>query len=87
MSTFLEDKKVKIRKEHHCWGCARKFEKGNELHFLKSVGDGGFLSTYWCKTCDEYWNKFMESDEEIGFGDFRHEDKERWEELRKSIEG
>ncbi|MFV5913324.1 hypothetical protein [Bacillus cereus] len=79
----LDCKNVKIRKARHCWGCARKFEKGNTLQVVKSVDDDGFNSTYWCKTCNEYWDKNMNRDDEIGFGDLKSEDPEVWEEIRK----
>lgn len=87
MATILENKEVKIRKERMCWGCARKFEKGNKLHVVKAVDSDGFTSTYWCRTCNAYWDKYMDRDDEIGIGELRSEDDEMWEEIRQKIEG
>lgn len=84
--TILDYKDVKIRKERHCCGCARKFEKGSTLNFVKSVDGGEFNSAYWCKTCSNYWNKYMDNGDEVGFGELKSEDFERWEEIRKEIE-
>ena len=87
MATILESKDVKIRKERMCWGCGRNFEKGSELHVVKSVDGDGFSSTYWCRTCDSYWNAHMDAHDEICIGELRSEDKETWEEMRQKIEG
>ncbi|OTW83589.1 hypothetical protein H0242_31255 (plasmid) [Bacillus thuringiensis serovar sumiyoshiensis] len=86
MVTVLESKDVKIRKCRQCYGCARKFEKGDTLNVVKSVDTDGFTSTYWCKTCEEYWNKYMESGDEIYLGELKSEDPETWEEVRQKIE-
>ena len=48
MADVLSQKDVKTRKEHKCFGCGRKFEKGSILSRVTSV-DGGQISTsYWC---------------------------------------
>lgn len=84
---FLLDKDVKIRKTQKCFGCAREFFKGSPLRFIKSVDNGEFSSSYWCKTCCNYWNKYMEYGDEISFGDLRLQDKEGWEAVRLESEG
>lgn len=87
MADVLSQKDVKTRKEHECFGCGRKFEKGSILSRVTSV-DGGQISTsYWCDTCNEYWNKYMDADDLIGFGELKSCDEERWEEIRKAVEG
>ncbi|PGT89819.1 hypothetical protein [Bacillus thuringiensis] len=86
MATIMTDKPVKIRKERRCHGCARRFEKGSTLQVIKSVDEGKFYSDYWCKTCQNYWSKYMNDGEEIGCGELRSEDREAWEEVRKATE-
>ncbi|GAB6429338.1 hypothetical protein [Bacillus cereus] len=85
--TILEQKDVKIRKDRRCWGCARKFEKGRTLKVIKGVDDEGFFSTYWCRTCNTYWCKYMHDGDEIGFGELKSEDPEVWGETRLEVEG
>lgn len=84
--TVLAYKRVKTRKEHHCFGCGRKFEAGSTLTMNKSVDDGEFSQTYWCQTCQTYWDKHMENGDEISFGELRSEDIEGWEKIRCSVE-
>lgn len=83
----LEDKTVVTRKEHHCFGCGRKFLKGSKLHYVKSIDGSDFSSAYWCSVCDEYWIRYMQYDDEIGYGELKSEGAEGWEEIRKEIEG
>lgn len=52
MADVLTDKIVKTRKEHVCWGCGEKFEKGISLRFVKSIDSGVISSSYWCRICD-----------------------------------
>ena len=35
----------------------------------------------------EYWKRYMENGDEIGYGDLKYEDTENWEQLKKEIEG
>jgi hypothetical protein len=83
---FLENKDVITRKEHCCFGCGRKFPKGSKLNFSKTVDGGEFSSAYWCKTCSEYWYKYMSGYDEIGFGELKSEDSEGWERTRNEVE-
>lgn len=55
MADLLEQKTVKTRKTHICWGCGRSFPKGTELEYCKCVDSGSFSTAYWCKTCLELW--------------------------------
>jgi len=84
---ILENKDVKTNKEHCCFGCSRKFPKGTVLNYNKTVDGGVISSAYWCKTCMEYWKRYMENGDEIGYGDLKYEDTENWEQLKKEIEG
>jgi len=83
---ILKHNIVKTRKDHRCWGCARKFEKGTKMDSITSV-DGGEISTdYWCSTCVKYWNEKMQDGEVISLGDLRYEDPEIWEEIKIEVE-
>lgn len=46
-------KKVKIRKAHNCWGCARSFPAGTEME-VQTQAEHTIYSTYWCDCCIEY---------------------------------
>lgn len=82
MVEILEMKTVKTRKDHCCWGCDRKFEKGNNLNVIKSVDGGSVFSTYWCMVCQEYWNKYMQNGDEIYKGELKSEDFDTWKKIR-----
>ncbi len=84
---ILLDKDVKIRKDRKCWGCARDFKKGHTLRCVKAADEGTITATYYCGTCTEYWKDYMEPCDEIGYGELRSEDYERWELTRKNVEG
>ena len=75
---------VRTRKEHRCWGCARKFPKGTELRVLVAAECGEIYSTYWCDTCDAYWDKHMRGEDGIAMGELC--DDPEWEKLRSAIE-
>ena len=47
MADVLSQKDVKTRKEHECFGCGRKFEKGSILSGVTSVDDGKISTSYW----------------------------------------
>lgn len=84
--TIIKQNSVKTRKEHYCFGCARKMPKGSKMESITSV-DGGDISTvYWCDVCHEYWNEHMSYGDEIGYGELRGEDREGWELIQKKVE-
>ena len=74
----LRDKVVTTRKEHKCWGCGEKFEKGSKLRYQVDVEDGKLNDSYWCKVCDATVKESYEEQVDcgIGFGDVR--DYESW---------
>lgn len=83
---ILKQKIVTTRKDHHCFGCARKVFKGSKMQAITNV-DGGDISTnYWCQTCQEYWNRHMQYEDLIGYGELKSEDEEGWEKVRQEIE-
>lgn len=86
MGDILENKNVKTRKQHNCWGCCRTFEPGSDMRYIKEVEEGDFKTSYWCKTCDEYSKRNHGTDEGIAFGELRSEDPDGWESVRKEIE-
>ncbi|MBE3553584.1 MAG: hypothetical protein IMW85_00930 [Thermicanus sp.] len=85
--SIISSEMVKTRKDHYCFGCARKIPKGNKMQRVKSVDMGSISTIYWCEVCQEYWNKHVDYEDEIGYGDLRFNDTEGWDEVKKSIEG
>lgn len=85
--SIIRQGKVKTRKEQCCHGCARKFEKGTKLDTVVSTDAGEIYTTYWCDTCQSYWSKHMEYDDEISYGELKSEDPTGWEEVRLTVEG
>lgn len=53
MSTILQDKLVKTRKEHYCFSCLRRFPIGTDMWYWSGIYEGDFNSSYTCKTCKE----------------------------------
>jgi hypothetical protein len=60
MITILKDKHVKIRKEHMCFSCYRKFPIGTIMHYGTYVDDK-IYSLYTCSTCEQIMD--LEKDE------------------------
>ena len=84
---IISEKKVKTRKEHVCWGCARKIPKGSLMTVVVSAEDAKIDRVYWCMVCKEYGMKYWPDDEEpVTFGVFRIDGGYEWEEIRKLIE-
>ena len=85
MSDILVDKMVVTRKKHKCWGCAETFPAGTNLRYLVNVDGGDFAASYWCKTCNEYWQRFMYCDDEINMGDLKSNDPDVWCKIHESL--
>ncbi|WP_026908932.1 hypothetical protein [Paucisalibacillus globulus] len=83
---ILEQKIVTTRKDHHCFGCARKVFKGSKMQAITTVDGGDISRNYWCATCQEYWSRYMQDGDLIGYGELKSEDSERWEALRNELE-
>ena len=82
MSERLSSKHVVTRKEHECWGCGILYPKKTEMHVINAVDDDKqFMTTYWCKVCQEYWDKNMSYGDEIDCGDLKFNDPEGWEKI------
>lgn len=84
--TVISSKIVQTRKEHACCGCARKMPKGSKMEAVNDADNGTISTFYWCEVCRAYWDKHMDQEEELGFGELRSEDREGWEEVRKRVE-
>lgn len=82
MSDMLVDKKVKLRKPCKCFGCGRAYKKGETIRKTVMVDNGEFNRTAWCEVCTAYWNKFMDYDDFICFGELKENDPDNWEKIR-----
>lgn len=83
MAGIIYSKKVKTRKPHICFGCAREFPKGSIL-LREAVEDGGSVFTaYMCKSCEDYVQKCLHPFDEFGFGDLRDGVLEMEQELKE----
>jgi len=49
----IKTKKVKIRKNHNCWGCTKKLERGSEVDITVTAESGRISTAYWCNVCAE----------------------------------
>ena len=66
MSFIITYKKVTTRKEHKCFGCARKFPRNTKM-LRETVKDDVIFTAYFCQTCIEVMNE--RSGEEFCEGD------------------
>lgn len=62
--SVLSHNEVKIRKPRKCWGCTREFPKGSDMHRVVNR-DGGLVTTYWCKECQEIINQMAKDDPHV----------------------
>ena len=85
--SFVATKDVIIRKEQKCFGCDRLFPKGTKLQRITQTDAGEIYSLYFCKTCQTYWDRYMDSDSQINNGELCTDDKELWEKTRQEVEG
>lgn len=68
--TCLQDKIVKTKKEHRCFGCNKKFPPKRKLRYQAGTWEGEFYSAYMCEPC---YKELMINDYSDGFcgGDLR----------------
>lgn len=66
MSYIIRYKEVITRKEHKCFGCARKFPRNTKM-LREAVKDDIIFTVYFCQTCQEVMCEM--SDEEFCEGD------------------
>lgn len=82
--TNLKYKVVRLRKPRKCWGCMKQHEKGQLMRNSVAVDSGEIYSSYWCRPCDEYVNKFRENfDDGVSYGEFAGED--HYQEFAKDV--
>lgn len=81
----INSKKVKTRKKHNCFGCAREFPKGSGLEATTHAEEESIETTYWCNVCLEYWRRHMKHGDMIMFGELKSEDSEGWEQVRNEV--
>lgn len=86
--TAIADKYVIIRAPHQCWGCADVHQPGTRMNRVTWVESGQISSSYWCDTCERYWQDgYYDVGEGIDFGSLLQEDPESWLETDKEVHG
>ena len=55
------------RKPHKCWGCAKVYPAKTKMKYIKTVDNGDFVGSYWCKTCEDFLDTLSYWDKEDGF--------------------
>ena len=79
MLAVLQNKQVKIRKPHRCYGCLKIFEVGTLMNYLVTVDGGEFHSSYMCSHCEEASLNFTDEDWECLFpGDIGYWKEEKY---------
>jgi hypothetical protein len=72
---YINQKKVKIRKPHNCWGCAREFSVGSIMERNTQAEGLKICSIYWCDDCMEYMsNAVFSSDDMFSYGELLEDD-------------
>ena len=66
MSYIISHKEIITRKEHKCFGCARKFPRNTKM-LREAVKDDIVFTAYICQTCQEVMNE--RSGDEFSEGD------------------
>ncbi|MBP1309104.1 hypothetical protein JOD82_002124 [Paenibacillus sp. 1182] len=54
MGDFIQNKKVKTRKEHRCEGCTQNFPVDTTMVYVSGMWQGDWQSYYLCSPCDEF---------------------------------
>ena len=67
MATTLSSKIVKIRKEHQCYSCYRKFPIGTQMNYWAGLYEGTFNACYSCLTCVQVMNMDTETEFPEGY--------------------
>ena len=50
---IVKESNVKTRKEHNCYGCGRKFPKGNLMNASRCKINTNFGTKYFCMACHQ----------------------------------
>ncbi|MBD6621028.1 hypothetical protein FNW02_36225 [Komarekiella sp. 'clone 1'] len=54
MCRIIRQSVRKIRKPHHCWGCAQKFPPGTQMEYSFGILDGDVNDSYCCLDCSRF---------------------------------
>ncbi len=68
---IVSSQKVKIRKQHNCWGCTKLFMPKTELQLVKCSEDGRIYSVYWCEFCQSVLTKRFEYYDTFAYGELK----------------
>jgi len=87
VSDILHWKKVKTRKPHKCFGCAKTYPEKTEMIHAAYTDGGQAFGCYWCDTCVEYMHEYFASGDEVyRLGEIFDNDPEGWEVIRSKAE-
>lgn len=91
--TYIRNECVTTRKPHRCWGCCESIPAGSQARVCVNR-DGGLVTSYWCRACDDYIDAVRKTDPwygEDGFmrGEIRDHKHEAamWEAREKAKNG
>ena len=79
-------RRVKTRKAHRCWGCARMFPAGTKMDTVTSTDCGKIFTGYWCDVCQHVWAEDYYTDDTVLCGEVRANDREAWEHAKAALE-
>jgi len=60
-SDVWDERKRKARKEHVCYECREKIEKGDEYVYITSLSDGSWWHYKICEYCEHDWKIVREA--------------------------
>ena len=63
---LIDDRMVKTRKKHNCWGCTKKINIGETVRMTLCV-DVIIQRAWWCEDCIELMDSLEEWQKEDGF--------------------
>lgn len=84
---IIRQNEVITRKSHQCFGCARVFPAGSRMESIVTLDDGHISRDYLCPVCKEYWDCYLNPDEDICLGDLKNVDPEGWNSIKEIVEG
>ena len=83
---MIGQKIVKTRKQQMCWGCCGIIETGSSALHNVTVDEYGFLSSYWCTTCQVIIGNIGQYDKNEGFaeGELKENNIDAWNEAHEN---
>lgn len=65
---ILEDKRIKTRIDHQCFGCLENIPAGSTAGFIKEADtNDGIFNSYWCERCYKFLNSLDHWQRQDGF--------------------